>query len=200
MFETLQDRLSGIFDKLTGRGALSETDVDAAMREVRRALIEADVHHLPFPDGTFDLVIGRGILHHLDPDVALAEIHRVLKPDGTFWLAIGAAPTQYDALTWSNFLVANLLPVTIGNIDMVFRENPELFARNTAANLQTALILVSKRETFFTWRITLGRSLARAATRMPRMGENQWYSGSYNTPLRPIDRSNATSRPPTPWA
>ena len=34
MFETLQDRLSGIFDKLTGRGALSEADVDTAMREV----------------------------------------------------------------------------------------------------------------------------------------------------------------------
>ena len=43
MFETLQDRLGGIFDKLTGRGALSEADVEAAMREVRRALIEADV-------------------------------------------------------------------------------------------------------------------------------------------------------------
>jgi signal recognition particle subunit SRP54 len=43
MFESLSDRLSGIFDKLTGRGALSETDVATAMREVRRALIEADV-------------------------------------------------------------------------------------------------------------------------------------------------------------
>ena len=43
MFETLQERLSGIFDKLTGRGSLSAEDVDAAMREVRRALIEADV-------------------------------------------------------------------------------------------------------------------------------------------------------------
>ncbi|HKJ63753.1 MAG TPA: signal recognition particle receptor subunit alpha, partial [Hyphomicrobiales bacterium] len=43
MFETLSDRLSGIFDKLTGRGALSDSDVGEAMREVRRALIEADV-------------------------------------------------------------------------------------------------------------------------------------------------------------
>lgn len=43
MFESLSDRLSGIFDKLTRRGALSEADVDAALREVRRALIEADV-------------------------------------------------------------------------------------------------------------------------------------------------------------
>lgn len=43
MFETLSDRLSGIFDKLTRRGALSDADVTAALREVRRALIEADV-------------------------------------------------------------------------------------------------------------------------------------------------------------
>jgi signal recognition particle subunit SRP54 len=43
MFETLQDRLGGILDKLRGRGALSEADVAEAMREVRRALLEADV-------------------------------------------------------------------------------------------------------------------------------------------------------------
>lgn len=43
MFESLSDRLSGIFDGLTRRGALSEKDVASALREVRRALIEADV-------------------------------------------------------------------------------------------------------------------------------------------------------------
>jgi signal recognition particle subunit SRP54 len=43
MFEALTDRLSGVFDKLTGRGALSEADVEAALREVRVALLEADV-------------------------------------------------------------------------------------------------------------------------------------------------------------
>ncbi len=43
MFESLSEKLSGIFDKLTRRGALSEEDVNAAMREVRRALLEADV-------------------------------------------------------------------------------------------------------------------------------------------------------------
>jgi signal recognition particle subunit SRP54 len=43
MFESLSDRLGKIFDGLRGRGALSEADVDAALREVRRALIEADV-------------------------------------------------------------------------------------------------------------------------------------------------------------
>jgi len=43
MFESLSERLGGILEKLTRRGALSEADVNEAMREVRRALIEADV-------------------------------------------------------------------------------------------------------------------------------------------------------------
>ena len=43
MFEGLSERLSGVFDKLTKQGALSEGDVSTALREVRVALLEADV-------------------------------------------------------------------------------------------------------------------------------------------------------------
>src|ERR1700688_1324895 len=43
MFDNLSEKLGGILDRLTRRGALSEADVDAALREVRRALLEADV-------------------------------------------------------------------------------------------------------------------------------------------------------------
>ena len=43
MFDSLSDKLGGILDRLTRRGALTEADVDAALREVRRALLEADV-------------------------------------------------------------------------------------------------------------------------------------------------------------
>ncbi len=43
MFDALGDKLSNVFDNLTGRGALSEKDVSAAMREIRVALLEADV-------------------------------------------------------------------------------------------------------------------------------------------------------------
>ncbi len=43
MFESLSERLSGVFDKLTKQGALSEADVSTALREVRVALLEADV-------------------------------------------------------------------------------------------------------------------------------------------------------------
>src|SRR3712207_2174331 len=42
MFEALGDRLNGVFDRLTGRGVVTEKDVDEAMREVRVALLEAD--------------------------------------------------------------------------------------------------------------------------------------------------------------
>ena len=43
MFDNLSEKLGGILDRLTRRGALTEADVDAALREVRRALLEADV-------------------------------------------------------------------------------------------------------------------------------------------------------------
>src|SRR6516164_515067 len=43
MFDSLSERLNGVLDQLTRRGALSEADVEAALREVRRALLEADV-------------------------------------------------------------------------------------------------------------------------------------------------------------
>jgi signal recognition particle subunit SRP54 len=43
MFESLSTKLGSVFDKLRGRGALGEADVDAALREVRVALLEADV-------------------------------------------------------------------------------------------------------------------------------------------------------------
>ena len=43
MFDKLSDRLGGVFDRLRGRGAFNEADVREAMREVRVALLEADV-------------------------------------------------------------------------------------------------------------------------------------------------------------
>ena len=61
MFDSLSDRLTGVFDKLRGRGALSEDDVRTAMREVRVALLEADVA-LPvvreFVDRATDRAVG----------------------------------------------------------------------------------------------------------------------------------------------
>lgn len=44
-FESLGDKLKGVFNKLTGRGTLSEKDIKEAMRQVRLALLEADVNY-----------------------------------------------------------------------------------------------------------------------------------------------------------
>ncbi|MCL0104738.1 signal recognition particle receptor subunit alpha, partial [Dehalococcoidia bacterium] len=44
MFESLSAKLSAVFKKLSGRGKLTEKDVDEALREVRLALLEADVN------------------------------------------------------------------------------------------------------------------------------------------------------------
>ena len=44
MFESLQTKLNAVFDKLASRGRLTEQDVDAALRKVRLALLEADVN------------------------------------------------------------------------------------------------------------------------------------------------------------
>ena len=77
MFETLSDRLGGIFDKLSRRGALSESDVDAAMREVRRALIEADVA-LEVVRGFIDRVkaeaVGQEVVKSVTPGQMVVKI------------------------------------------------------------------------------------------------------------------------------
>jgi signal recognition particle subunit SRP54 len=70
MFDSLSDRLGGVFDKLRGRGALKEQDVRDAMREVRIALLEADVA-LPvvrrFIDQVTEKAIGQSVLRSVTP-------------------------------------------------------------------------------------------------------------------------------------
>jgi signal recognition particle subunit SRP54 len=77
MFDSLSDRLGGVFDKLRGRGALSEQDVRDAMREVRVALLEADVA-LPvvrrFIDAVTDKAIGSDVLKSVTPGQQVVKI------------------------------------------------------------------------------------------------------------------------------
>jgi signal recognition particle subunit SRP54 len=70
MFDNLSEKLSGILDRLTGRGALSAADVDAASREVRRALLEADVA----------LEVVRGFVEKLRERAVGVEIIKSVKP------------------------------------------------------------------------------------------------------------------------
>ncbi|WP_018406466.1 signal recognition particle protein [Methylocystis rosea] len=77
MFESLSDKLSGIFDKLTRRGALSEADVNEALREIRRALLEADVALdvvRSFTDKVRDRAIGAGVIKSVTPGQMVVKI------------------------------------------------------------------------------------------------------------------------------
>src|SRR5713226_2770753 len=77
MFEALQNRLQQIVQHLTGRGVLSEADVDAALREVRLALLEADVNFKvakAFVDRVRTAVLGQQVLTHLAPGQQVVKL------------------------------------------------------------------------------------------------------------------------------
>jgi len=77
MFDALSDRLGTVFDRLRGRGALSEQDVRDAMREVRIALLEADVA-LPvvrrFIDEVTEKAVGHNVLRSVTPGQQVVKI------------------------------------------------------------------------------------------------------------------------------
>ena len=77
MFDSLSDRLGSVFDKLRGRGALNEQDVRDAMREVRIALLEADVA-LPvvrrFIDDVTEKAVGQSVLRSVTPGQQVVKI------------------------------------------------------------------------------------------------------------------------------
>lgn len=77
MFQTLSERLQAVFSKLTGRGVLSEADVDAAMREVRMALLEADVNFKTVKDFVArvrERAVGQDVMKSLTPGQMVVKI------------------------------------------------------------------------------------------------------------------------------
>ncbi|HEY4139946.1 MAG TPA: signal recognition particle protein, partial [Pseudolabrys sp.] len=77
MFDNLSEKLGGILDRLTRRGALSEADVDAALREVRRALLEADVAldvAREFVEGVKKQAIGVSVMKSVTPGQMVVKI------------------------------------------------------------------------------------------------------------------------------
>jgi signal recognition particle subunit SRP54 len=77
MFESLSDKLQGVFKKLANRGKLSEGDVDAALREVRLALLEADVNYKVAKDFVArvrERAIGAEVMRSLTPAQQVVKI------------------------------------------------------------------------------------------------------------------------------
>jgi len=106
MFQSLVDRLQSVFDGLRGRGRLSEADVKAALREVRVALLEADVNlevARDFTKRVQEKAVGSEVLTSLQPDQrVIAIVHEelvetlgskavqpTLKADDNVWLLMG---------------------------------------------------------------------------------------------------------------
>ncbi len=77
MFDSLSDRLNDVFDRLRRRGALSEDDVTAALREIRVALLEADVA-LPvvrdFINGVREKAVGQDVVRSVTPGQMVVKI------------------------------------------------------------------------------------------------------------------------------
>lgn len=100
MFESLGDRLTGVFDRLSGRGVLSEKDVDEALREVRLALLDADVA-LPvvrdFIAKARELATGEAVIRSVRPSEQVVKIVHdglvdMLGGEGFVDLNLGVSP------------------------------------------------------------------------------------------------------------
>src|SRR3712207_737556 len=70
MFDALSDRFDGIFKRLRGKGRLTEEDLDEVLREIRVALLEADVA----------LPVAKGFVQRVKEQSVGAELHKALSP------------------------------------------------------------------------------------------------------------------------
>lgn len=77
VFESLSEKLQNTLNKLTGKGKLTEKDIDAAMREVKLALLEADVNFKVVKDfikNTKERALGSQVLESLTPGQQVIKI------------------------------------------------------------------------------------------------------------------------------
>ena len=77
MFESLSDRLSGVFRTFSGRGQLTEENVQAGLREVRLALLEADVNFKvvkDFVESVREKCLGQEVLKGVSPAQQVVKI------------------------------------------------------------------------------------------------------------------------------
>jgi signal recognition particle subunit SRP54 len=109
MFDTLSSKLSGVFDGLRARGRLNETDVADALREVRLAMLEADVA-LPvvrdFVNGVRDRALGSEVLQSVSPGQQVIKIvnDQLIEALG----GAGAVPLNLAATAPIPFLMVGL--------------------------------------------------------------------------------------------
>ncbi len=108
MFEALTDRLTEVFQRIGRKGRLTEQDVDEALREVRRALLEADVHYTVVRDfiaAVRERAVGEEVLRSLTPaQQVIAIVHQEL----VRVLGTERAPLQWASQSPTVFLFVGL--------------------------------------------------------------------------------------------
>jgi signal recognition particle subunit SRP54 len=124
MFQNLSDRLQAIFSGLTGKGRLTEEDVDAAMREIRMALLEADVNYKvvkEFVAKVRERAVGSDVMKSLTPGqqvikIVLDELTALLGGAGSQLVLSGRVPNvvmlvglQGSGKTTATAKLANLM-------------------------------------------------------------------------------------------
>lgn len=103
MFDALKERLDGIFKNLRSKGKLTEEDVSVALREVRRALLEADVHYKVVKDlveRIRERAVGRDVLGSITPSqqvvtIVFEEIRDLMGRDVVPLVISPKPPTHY---------------------------------------------------------------------------------------------------------
>ena len=126
MFENLSDRLEGIYKKLKGRGVLKEADVDEALREIRVALIEADVSLAVIKDfltPVREKAVGQEVLKSLTPGHQMVKI---VNDELTFLIGDEFKDIQFAVKPPTVVLIAGLQgsgkTTTVGKLAKRFKE------------------------------------------------------------------------------
>jgi len=99
LFEALSEKLEGVFRSLRGRGSLNEADIDAGLREIRLALLEADVHFKvvkQFLERVRTRAVGQEVLKSLTPAQAVV---RVVRDEMIVMLGGGGVPARINTST-----------------------------------------------------------------------------------------------------
>ena len=185
MFETLSSRLSTAFDKLTRRGSLSESDVSAAMREVRVALLEADVA-LPVVKQFIDEVkieaLGAEVLKSVTPGQQVIKIvndHLVKMLGGAGSVAVNLAAEPPAAILMVG-LQGSGKTTTSAKIAKLFSEKEKkriilasLDTRRPAAMEQLAVL--GEQAGIDTLPIVEGQAPVEIAKRAMKIGREEGY-------------------------
>ncbi|GAB0115725.1 signal recognition particle protein [Acidisoma sp. C75] len=185
MFETLSTRLSSVFDRLRGRGALSETDVLEAMREVRLALLEADVA-LPvvkdFITKVRERAVGAEVLRSVTPGQQVIKIVNDVLIESLG--GEGAVPLNLNAAAPVPVLMVGLQgsgkTTTAGKIALMLRSREKrrillasLDTQRPAAQLQLAQL--AERAEVASLPIIQGQTPVQIANRAMEAGRREGY-------------------------